>query len=94
MAGNVYDWTADTIGANQQPGLFGEATYSTKQWNNGVLLMNGLPYNSQPASTGIAGVSGWSSTPGIGILYSVFLSLCVDYFFGGQVRESTMFYLV
>jgi prepilin-type N-terminal cleavage/methylation domain-containing protein len=70
MAGNVYEWTNATIGANQQPGLSGESAYAWKQWNNGSLLMNGLPYNSQPASTGITGITGWSSTQGIGQLYS------------------------
>jgi hypothetical protein len=70
MAGNIDEWTNATIAGNVQPGLSGEVAYATKQWNNGSLLMNGLPYNSQPASTGIAGISGWSSTQGIGQLYS------------------------
>jgi len=70
MAGNVYDWTNATIAGNAQPGLSGEVAYAWKQWNNGSLLMNGLPYNSQPASTGIAGITGWSSTQGIGQLHS------------------------
>ena len=70
MAGNVYEWTNATIGTNQQPGLAGEVAYAIKQWNNGSLLMNGLPNNSKPSSTGVAGVTGWSSTQGIGTLYS------------------------
>ncbi len=70
LSGNVYEWTNATIAGNAQPGLSGEVAYAWKQWNNGSLLMNGLPYNSQPASTGIAGVTGWSSTQGIGQLYS------------------------
>ena len=70
LAGNVYEWTNATIAGNAQPGLSGEVAYAWKQWNNGSLLMNGLPYNSQPASTGIAGITGWSSTQGIGQLYS------------------------
>ena len=70
LSGNVYEWTNATIGANLQPGLTGEVAYAWKQWNNGSLLMNGLPANSQPASTGIAGITGWSSTQGIGQLYS------------------------
>ena len=70
MAGNVYEWTNATIGANLQPGLTGEVAYAWKQWNNGSLLMNGLPYNSQPVSTGITGASTWSSTQGIGQLNS------------------------
>jgi prepilin-type N-terminal cleavage/methylation domain-containing protein len=70
LAGNVYEWTTGTIAANAQPGLSGESAYAWKQWNNASLLMNGLPYNSQPASTGISGITGWSSTQGIGQLYS------------------------
>jgi len=70
MAGNVYDWTTGTIGANLQPGLSGEVAYAWKEWNNGSLLQNGLPTNSMPASTGIAGAGGWSSAKGIGQLYS------------------------
>ena len=70
LSGNVYEWTNATIGANLQPGLIDEVAYVWKQWNDGSLLMNGLPANSQPASTGIAGITGWSSTQGIGQLYS------------------------
>jgi prepilin-type N-terminal cleavage/methylation domain-containing protein len=69
LSGNVYEWTNATIGANLQPGLSGEVAYAWKQWNNGSLLMNGLPYNSQPASTGIAGIT-WNSSAGVGQLYS------------------------
>ena len=70
LAGNVWEWTNATIAGNQQPGLTGEVAYAWKQWNNGSLLMNGLPALSRPSSTGIAGISGWSSTQGIGQLYS------------------------
>jgi prepilin-type N-terminal cleavage/methylation domain-containing protein len=70
LAGNVYEWTNATIAGNTQPGLSGEVAYAWKQWNNGSLLMNALTYNSQPASTGIAGITGWSSAQGIGQLYS------------------------
>jgi formylglycine-generating enzyme required for sulfatase activity len=70
LAGNVYEWTQGTIAGGQQPGLSGESAYAWKQWNNGSLLMNGLPALSQPSSTGISGVSGWDSTKGIGQLYS------------------------
>lgn len=69
MAGNVYEWTNATIGANLQPGLTGEVAYAWKQWNNGSLLMNGLPYNSQPAPTGIEGIT-WNSSAGVGQFYS------------------------
>jgi formylglycine-generating enzyme required for sulfatase activity len=68
LAGNIYEWTNATIAGNQQPGLSGEVAYAWKQWNNGSLLMNGLPYNSQPASTSIPGI--WNSTQGVGQLYT------------------------
>jgi len=83
LAGNVYEWTNATITGNQQPGLSGESAYAWKQWNNGSLLMNGLPYNSQPASTGIAGITGWSSTQGIGQLYSNYGETAVRAFLRG-----------
>ena len=69
MAGNVWEWTNATIGGNAQPGLSGETAYAWKQWNNSSLLMNGLPYNSQPAAISST-VGGYTSTQGIGQLYS------------------------
>ena len=83
MSGNVYQWTNATIGTNQQPGLAGEASYAWKQWNNASLLMNGLNANSQPASTGVTGISGWSSTQGIGQLYSNYSDAGTRGFFRG-----------
>jgi prepilin-type N-terminal cleavage/methylation domain-containing protein len=70
FAGNVQEWTNTIIASSQQPGLSGESVFTSKEWNNGSLLMNGLPYNSQPASTGISGITSWSSAQGIGQLYS------------------------
>lgn len=67
MAGNVYEWTNATIAGGQQPGLSGESAYAWKQWNNGSLQVSGLPSSSQPSS---AGAGSWSSTQGIGQLYS------------------------
>ncbi|MHB1314110.1 MAG: prepilin-type N-terminal cleavage/methylation domain-containing protein [Christensenellales bacterium] len=70
LAGNVFDLINATIAGNAQPGLSGESAYAYKQWNDGSLLQNGLPSSSMPASTGIAGISGWNSTQGIGGIYS------------------------
>jgi formylglycine-generating enzyme required for sulfatase activity len=70
LAGNVYEWTQGTIASGRQPGLSGESAYAWKEWNDSSLLMNGLSASSQPSSIGISGVSGWSSTQGIGQLYS------------------------
>ena len=70
LSGNVWEWTSDAIASGQQPGLSGEFAYAWKQWNDGSLLINGLPAKSMPGFTGIAGASSWSSTHGIGALYS------------------------
>lgn len=70
LSGNVYEWTSDTIGPNQQPGLAGETVVAWKQWNNPALLQNGLPSTSMPSSTGLSGASTWDSDQGIGELYS------------------------
>jgi len=69
LSGNVYDWTAGTIAGTAQPGLTGEVAYAWKEWNNASLLQNGLPTNSMPSSTGIAGIT-WNSSAGVGQLYS------------------------
>ncbi len=70
MAGNIDEWTQGTIAGGQQPGLSGESAYAWKEWNNSSLLMNGLPFISQPVSTGLTGASSWSSAQGIGQLNS------------------------
>lgn len=70
LAGNVHEWTNATIAGGQQPGLSGESAYAIKEWNNSSLLMNGLPILSQPSSTGISGITDWSSIQGIGQLSS------------------------
>ncbi len=70
MAGDVEDLINATIAGSQQPGLSGESSYAWKEWNNGSLLQYGLPSSSMPSYTGISGASGWSSTQGIGQLYS------------------------
>jgi len=70
LAGNVYEWTTETIAGGQSPGLSGESTGIWKQWNNSALLQNGLPTSAMPSYTGITGASGWNSTQGIGQLFS------------------------
>jgi hypothetical protein len=69
LAGNVWEWTSSTIGANQQPGFVSDVAYAWKQWDNIWLLMNGLPSLSQPSSTGLTGIS-WDSSAGVGQLFS------------------------
>lgn len=70
FSGDVSEWIQGTINGNLQPGLVSDPTYNWRQWNNGSLVMNGLASSYQPISTGITDVSGWSSTQGIGQLYS------------------------
>jgi prepilin-type N-terminal cleavage/methylation domain-containing protein len=69
LAGNVWEWTQGTINGGAQPGLSGETAYSWRQYNNNSLLWNGLPSGAQPANV-YSGAGSWSSTQGIGQLYS------------------------
>lgn len=69
LAGNVWEWTSSTIGAGQQPGLSGDASFSWKQWNNPSMLWNGLPATSRPSAISVA-AGNYSSAQGIGQLYS------------------------
>lgn len=70
FSGDVYDITAGTIAGGQQPGVSGETAYAWKQWNSSSITWNGFPASSRPDSTGISGAANWSSTQGIGQLYS------------------------
>jgi prepilin-type N-terminal cleavage/methylation domain-containing protein len=86
--GNVWEWTPGTIASGQQPGLSGESAFAYKQWTNGSLLMNGLPSASRPSA--ISGtVAGYSSTQGIGQLYSNYGDTTLRGFFRGGSWSST-----
>jgi prepilin-type N-terminal cleavage/methylation domain-containing protein len=69
FSGNVGEWTNSTIAAGQQPGLSGEVAFAWKEWNNGSLLMNGLPAMTRP-TFGYAGASAWTSTQRLGKINS------------------------
>ncbi len=69
MAGNVNEWTTGTIAGNAQPGLSGEVAYAWKNYNNGSLIQNGLPNSAYP-SFGTPAASAWTSSQGIGQIYS------------------------
>lgn len=69
MAGNVNEWTTGTIAGNAQPGLSGEVAYAWKNYNNGSLIQNGLSSSAYP-SYGTPAASGWTSSQGIGQIYS------------------------
>ncbi|MFZ3009777.1 MAG: type II secretion system protein [Candidatus Microsaccharimonas sp.] len=64
LAGNVNDWTSGTITGNQ----LGAAGFAWRQWNTGGLAKGSLA-NVFPGY-GTASASTWSSTQGIGQLYS------------------------
>ncbi|MFZ3009862.1 MAG: prepilin-type N-terminal cleavage/methylation domain-containing protein [Candidatus Microsaccharimonas sp.] len=73
MAGNVNDWTSGTLAAGQLPGISGDIGYNWRQWNNNSLMWNGLPESAKPWYGTPAAAptnSNWSSTQGIGQLYT------------------------
>ena len=67
LAGDVYEWTSGQA-TGGQPGISGETGYAWKQWNatnvSGSLSPNPFPSYGTPAA------SSWTSTQGIGQLYS------------------------
>lgn len=68
FAGNVWEWTNETIGVDQQPGVAGESSYTWREWNDGSYLVNGLAPTSRAAAIG--GVESYTSSQGIGQLNS------------------------
>ncbi len=68
LAGNVWEWTSGTS-TTGQPGITGEAGYTWKQWPN-VTAAGSLSYNPSPAATNLPGAGAWTSSNGIGQLYS------------------------
>ncbi len=67
MAGNVWEWTSATTTGNQ-PGVLGGG-FNWRQWT--ALTTHGtLSPDPFPGTTGISGSSAWTSTQGIGQLYS------------------------
>jgi prepilin-type N-terminal cleavage/methylation domain-containing protein len=88
FSGNIWEWTTGTIASGQEPGFSGESAFAYKQWNNGSLLMNGLPFNSRPAAIS-ATVAGYSSTQGIGQLYSNYTDTSTRGFLRGNNWNGT-----
>ncbi len=82
FAGDVYEWTSAVVGGGAQPGLSGETSYAWKQWNNGALLLNGLPGSELP-SYGTPAASGWTTTQGIGQIVSNYGETALHGFFRG-----------
>jgi type II secretory pathway pseudopilin PulG len=71
LAGNLTEWTSSSIAGNNMPGLPTDISMGWKQWSDPALLMAGLPYNSQPSSTGISELT-WAASSGVGQLYSMY----------------------
>lgn len=69
FAGNAWEWTASTISGGSQPGITSETGYTWKEWTAPSLQMNGLPPSSRPSALG-SQVATWTSSQGIGALYS------------------------
>ena len=89
FAGNVWEWTAGSIGGGQQPGLAGESAYAWKDWNNAGLLLNGLS-NVELPSYATTSASSWNSTQGIGQLFSNYgESLAHAFLRGGSFEDGS-----
>jgi len=67
LAGNVWEWTTGTS-TTGQPGVTG-AGYAWRNWTT-VTSLGSLSPNPFPTNTGIAGASTWTSSNGIGQIYS------------------------
>lgn len=65
FAGNVAEWTSGQLSGGQ-PGLSG---YSWREWNTGGMTIGSLPFNPFP-SFGTPAANSWTSSEGIGRLYS------------------------
>ncbi len=68
LAGNVWQWTSGTS-TTGQPGITGEIAYAWKQYT-AVTATGTLSPNVFPSGTSISGANTWTSTNGIGQLYS------------------------
>ncbi|MDB5179864.1 MAG: hypothetical protein JWN12_496 [Candidatus Saccharibacteria bacterium] len=71
LAGNATEWTSGTVAANQQPGQTTDGNYVFRDWNNPAILPHGFSGTNFP-SYARSGASGWTSTQGIGQLYSYY----------------------
>lgn len=77
LAGNAREWTSGTINGTRQPGLTADSASANngvaKEWNNPAMVWDQLSVQSRPAAISAAAAN-WSSTQGIGRLYSNFNS--------------------
>jgi prepilin-type N-terminal cleavage/methylation domain-containing protein len=70
LAGNVFEWTTGVTNGTtaQEPGITG-AGWGWREWTT-VTAQGSLAVNPFPSGTGLAGSSSWTSSNGIGQLYS------------------------
>ena len=68
FAGNVNEWTDGQL-TSGQPGVTGETEYNWKEWNVATNI-NSLVVNATLSGTGISGANNWTSSNGLGRLYS------------------------
>jgi len=69
FSGNAWEWTSGTVQSPiVQPGINGGG-YNVREYNT-LTNQGTLPVNPMPASTGIAGASTWTSSTGIGTIFS------------------------
>ncbi|MHB1314111.1 MAG: prepilin-type N-terminal cleavage/methylation domain-containing protein [Christensenellales bacterium] len=67
LAGNVHEWTSyQTTGG--QPGISGDS-YAWREWT-AITTSGGLAVNPFPGGTGMSGSGGWTSSNGIGQIFS------------------------
>ena len=73
MAGNVWEWTSQALTASNI-GVSGDTGFSWREWNNGSLSFGNLPSISRSgaiaAVSGLASITSWNSSNGIGQVYS------------------------
>jgi len=68
LAGNVWEWTAGQA-TGGQPGLSTDAGFNWHEWN-AINTVGTLAVNPNLSTTGLTGVSGWTSANGVGQIYS------------------------
>lgn len=69
FSGNLWEWTS-TSQAMSNVGVSGDSAFNSREWTLGTLSLGNLPTVSRPSSlasvSGLASVTSWNSTNGIG----------------------------
>lgn len=94
FSGNVYETTNATIASGLQPGISGDSAFTWRQWNNGSMIWNGLPAtsraNSLASQPGLSAINTWTSTQGIGQIYSYYaINVAYIYSRGGYFNDTS-----